>query len=220
MNFKVMKIESSMVMFADRKDAGKRLAEKLSKYRGKDAVILALPRGGVVVGYEIARTLNLPLDIVVVRKIGHPGNPEYAICAVDEKGSLLCNKAEIRSVDQDWLKKEILRQKNEALRRIRVYRGGRNPKKISGKIAILVDDGIATGLTIRVAMQSIRKQNPEELIVAVSVAPHDTVTELEKEADEVIVIDNDLNYLGAVGAYYSHFPQVSDEEVIELLNSQ
>ncbi|KKS43652.1 MAG: hypothetical protein UV08_C0040G0003 [Parcubacteria group bacterium GW2011_GWA2_42_18] len=117
MNFKVMKIESSMVMFADRKDAGKRLAEKLSKYRGKDAVILALPRGGVVVGYEIARTLNLPLDIVVVRKIGHPGNPEYAICAVDEKGSLLCNKAEIRSVDQDWLKKEILRQKNEALRR-------------------------------------------------------------------------------------------------------
>lgn len=204
-------------MFIDREDAGRRLAEKLSSYRGKDAVILALPRGGVVIGYEVARALNLPLDIVVVRKIGHPANPEYAICAVDEKGSFLCNEAEIKSVDQSWLKEEILRQKNEALRRIEVYRGGRNSEEIGGKIIILVDDGIATGLTIRAAIKSIRKQNPKELVVAVPVVPHDTVIELRKEADMVIVLDDDPSYLGAVGAYYNYFPQVSDEEVIELL---
>ncbi len=204
-------------MFIDRKDAGSRLAEKLSQYRGKNAVVLALPRGGVTIGYEVARALNLPLDIIVVRKIGHPTNPEYAICAVDNQGSLLCNEAEIKSVDQNWLKEETLRQKNEALRRIKVYRGERIPKKISGKTAILVDDGIATGLTIRAAVQSIRRENPRELIIAIPVAPHEVIVELHKEADAVIVLDDAEDYLGAVGAYYDSFPQVSDQEVIELL---
>ncbi|TSC77697.1 MAG: phosphoribosyl transferase domain-containing protein [Parcubacteria group bacterium Gr01-1014_24] len=204
-------------MFTDRKDAGSRLAEKLSQYRGKNAVILALPRGGVIIGYEIARALNLPLDIVVVRKIGHPTNPEYAICAVDERGSLLCNEEEVKSVDPDWLKEESLHQKNEALRRVTVYRGGRIPKEISRKTAILVDDGIATGLTIRAAIKSIRKENPEELVVAIPVAPHEVIIELRQEADAVIVLDDARDYLGAVGAYYYNFPQVSDQEVIELL---
>lgn len=204
-------------MFIDRKDAGNRLAKKLLEYRGKNAVVLALPRGGVAVGYEIARALNLPLDIVVVRKIGHPDNPEYAICAVDEKGSLLCNEIEIRYINQNWLKEETLRQKNEALRRIKVYRGGRNIEEISGKIVILADDGIATGLTVRAAIQSIRKENPRELVIAIPVAPHEVIIELRKEADAVIVLDDAEDYLGAVGAYYDYFPQVSDEEVIELL---
>jgi len=206
-----------MTIFNDRRDAGERLAERLSKYKGEDAIILALPRGGVVLGYEIAQALNLPLDIVVVRKIGHPTNPEYAIGAVDERGSFLYNEAETISIDQDWLKEETLRQKNEALRRIQVYRGGRKEKEINGKIVILVDDGIATGLTIRAAIKAIRQKNPKKLIVAVPVAPHETVTELRKETDAVVVLDDTQNYLGAVGAYYEYFPQVSDEEVIELL---
>jgi len=204
-------------MFIDRKDAGNRLAEKLLGYRGKNALVLALPRGGVAVGYEIARALNFPLDIVVVRKIGHPANPEYAICAVDEKGSLLCDEAEARSVNQDWLKEETLRQKNEALRRIKVYRGGRKPEELSRKIIILVDDGIATGLTIRAAIQSIQKENPKELIIAIPVAPHEIIVELRKEVDAVVVLDDAKDYLGAVGAYYNDFPQVSDQEVVELL---
>src|SRR3989339_513629 len=111
MNFKVMKIESSMVMFADRKDAGKRLAEKLSKYRGKDAVVLALPRGGVVTGYEIARALSLPLDIIAVRKVGAPGNPEYAIGAVDADGTTIINDAEAAVVNRTWLAGEIQTEK-------------------------------------------------------------------------------------------------------------
>ena len=203
-------------MFIDRKDAGKQLAEKLSKYRGKNAVVLALPRGGVVIGYEISRALNLPLDIIVVRKIGHSNNPEYAICAVDERGSLLCNETEARSVDQNWLRAEALHQKEEALRRIKVYRGEKNPEEINNKIVILVDDGIATGLTIRAAVRSIQKQNPKELIIAIPIAPHETVVGLQKEA-EVVVLDDARDYLGAVGAYYNHFPQMSDQEVIELL---
>lgn len=204
-------------MFVDRKDAGNRLAQKLSKYRGENALVLALPRGGVVVGYEIARALNLPFDIVVVRKIGHPANPEYAICAVNEEGLSLCNEAEIKFVDQNWLKEETLRQKNEALRRIEVYRGGRDSEEISGKTAILVDDGIATGLTIRAAIKSIQKKNPKELVVAVPVAPHEMITELRQETDAIIVLNDAEDYLGAVGAYYKDFPQVSDEEVVELL---
>jgi len=204
-------------MFTDRKDAGRRLALKLSKYRGRDALVLTLPRGGVVLGYEIARALSLPLDIVVVRKVGHPTNPEYAICAVDSTGSLLCNEAEVKPLDQNWLKEEILRQKQEALRRIEVYRGGQKPAKIIGKIIILVDDGIATGLTIHAAIKSIRKECPKELVIAVPVAPPEVVKELSKEADAVFVLDNSQNYLGAVGAYYEYFPQVTDEEVIELL---
>jgi predicted phosphoribosyltransferase len=209
-----------MTTFANRKDAGSRLAENLARYRGENAVVLALPRGGVVLGYEVARALDIPLDIVVVRKIGHPINLEYAIGAVDEKGSSFYNGTETKSLDQDWLKQETLRQKNEALRRIKLYRGGRKKEEINGKTVILVDDGIATGFTIRAAIKSVRKEKPKELIIAIPVAPHEIIKELCKEADMVVVLDDTEDYLGAVGAYYDYFPQVSDEEVIELLKKQ
>ncbi|HEY4512658.1 MAG TPA: phosphoribosyltransferase family protein [Candidatus Paceibacterota bacterium] len=205
------------MMFQDRKDAGQKLAQELLRYRGKDAVVLALPRGGVVLGYEIAKALELPLDIVVTRKIGHPNNPEYAICAVDEKGELFCNEAEAGSVDQNWLKAEVSRQKNEAKRRIKVYRDEEKQKELSGKTVILVDDGIATGLTIHAALQSILKERPKEIVVAVPVAPNDVVADLRGKADDVVTLDNGEHYLGAVGAYYNNFPQVSDGEVIKLL---
>ncbi|OGI22146.1 MAG: hypothetical protein A2808_03940 [Candidatus Moranbacteria bacterium RIFCSPHIGHO2_01_FULL_55_24] len=206
-----------MGVFADRQEAGKLLAKKLAEYRGTDAVIIALPRGGVVTGAEVARALHLPLDIAVVRKIGHPQNPEYAICVTDEKGISICNEAEARAVDQDWLKEEIERQRKEAERRIAAYRGKEKRRELGGKTVIVVDDGIATGLTMRGALLAIRKEHPKKLVVAVPAAPYDAELALREEVDSIVILEDTRHYLGAVGAYYDDFPQVSDEEVIDLL---
>src|SRR3989344_7818559 len=145
-------------MFKNRTEAGKFLAKSLAKYKNDRVVVLALPRGGVVLGYEVAKALKSPLDVIVTRKIGHPNNPEYAICAVDEKGLLLCNEMETKSVDPDWLQGEIWRQQKEAKRRIALYLGKRKPEAVENKIAIIVDDGIATGFTMRLAVRSIKMQ--------------------------------------------------------------
>ncbi|MDO8522297.1 MAG: phosphoribosyltransferase family protein [bacterium] len=205
-------------MFKDRHDAGRQLAEKLAKYRGQDAVVLALPRGGVVVGCEIAQALELPLDIVVVRKVGHPNNPEYAIGAVDDKGTVMLNDAEAESVNQAWLADEIKRQKEEAMRRVKAYRNNREPVAISGKTALVVDDGIATGLTMRLVVRFLRAQNPTRIVVAVPVASAESVGNLRKEADEIITLEPPEEFLGAVGSHYLEFAQVRDAEVIRLLS--
>ena len=205
-------------MFADRKEAGRRLAEKLVPYRGKDALVLTLPRGGVVTGYEVAQELKLPLDIIAVRKVGHPDNPEYAIGTVDEKGAKILNETEIVAIDPLWLAQEVRRQKAEAGRRSLVYREGREPPPIKGKTIIIVDDGIATGLTMRLAVRSVKSQKPARIIVAVPVAPSDSVRALKEEgADEVVVLEPPEQFLGAVGAHYVRFDQVGDSEVIKLL---
>ena len=207
-------------MFKDRNDAGRQLAEKLAQYRGQDAVVLALPRGGVVVGREIAKTLGLPLDIVVTRKIGHPNNPEYAIGAVDNMGATILNDAEAATVNQAWLADEIKREIQEAMRRVKEYRGNRKPIVISGKTALIVDDGIATGLTMRLAVRSVMAQNPARTVVAVPVAPVETINDLRREADEVIVLEPPERFLGAVGAHYIEFEQVGDDTVIRLLHQE
>ncbi len=207
-------------MFRDRKDAGLQLAKKLAKYRAGNAIVLALPRGGVVAGYEIARALELPLDIAVVRKVGHPLSPEYAICAVDERGTLLCNEQEAASGDRAWLKAEIERQKREALRRIAVYRGKREPISLAGKIAIIVDDGVATGLTIRLAIASVKVQKPARAIVAVPVVSAEAARDIMQTADQFVFLEPPEDFLGAVGAHYEEFEQVGDGEVIQLLNKQ
>jgi predicted phosphoribosyltransferase len=204
-------------MFKDRADAGKLLAQKLAPYVKQDAIVLALPRGGVVVGYEIAQTLKLPLDIVVVRKIGHPNNPEYAICAVDEKGTLLCNEAERALVDKKWLQEETERQKREAQRRVALYRGGKEPVEIKGKTVIIIDDGIATGLTVRLAIAAVKAQHPERTIIAVPVSPSDIVQKIKREVDDVIVLEPPEDFLGSVGAHYERFEQVEDSEVVRLM---
>lgn len=204
-------------MFPDRKNAGKELAKRLADYRGKNAVVLALPRGGVVLGYEVARALGVPLDIVVTRKIGHPGNPEYAVCAIDDGGTMICNKEERAAIDPAWFREEMERQRKEAARRTLLYRGGRQPEALSGKSAIIVDDGIATGLTMRLAVRAVRKQNPARVVVAVPVAPTETVQMLAHEADEVVALLPPEEFVGAVGAHYEHFPQVEDVEVVRLL---
>lgn len=206
-------------MFKNRSDAGEKLAERLWQYKNSDTIVLALPRGGVVVGYEVTRLLDVPLDIVVARKIGHPQNPEYAICATDEKGTLLCDEREARLVDQDWLKEEVERQRKEAERRIQVYRGGKKPLQITNKVAIIIDDGIATGLTMRLAIKAVRKQKPDRIIIAVPVAPSDIVRELRREVDEIITLEPTEDFMGAVGAHYQEFEQVEDDTVIRLLQS-
>lgn len=204
-------------MFKDRVDAGKRLAEKLAKYRGRDAVVLALPRGGVVTGREIAQALGFPLDIVVVRKIGHPLSPEYAIGAVDDAGTAIFNDSEAASVNQQWLAGETEREMQEAQRRVAAYRGKRKPVSVSGKTALVVDDGIATGLSMRLAVRAVKARHPAHIVVAVPVASAEAINSLQKEAVEIVVLEPPEEFLGAVGSHYREFAQVEDSEVKELL---
>ncbi len=205
-------------MFKDRTDVGKRLARKLKRYSGENAVVLALPRGGVVVGYEVAEALKLPLDIIAVRKVGHPFEPEYAIGAVDENGFSLLNEEETGLIDKALLQKEIAKERKEAKRRGIVYRKGGAPLSIGGKIVIVADDGIATGLTMRLAVRAIKTHKPKEVIIAVPVAPFEAVRDLETEGiDKIVTLEPPGTFEGSVGAHYEDFDQVEDVEVVRLL---
>jgi putative phosphoribosyl transferase len=204
--------------FVNRSDAGKQLGAKLAEqYAGRDGVVYALPRGGVVLGVEIARELQMPLDLIIARKIGHPHNPEYAVGAVTENGDLVRSPYEVGNIPEQWFQHQAAVEREEARRRHRLYVGGRAPLPAAGKTAILVDDGIATGLTMEAAIRALRRQQPEHIVVAVPVVPADTAVKLAREVDDVVAIDVARDYLGAVGAYYDEFPQVSDEEVVALL---
>lgn len=203
--------------FRDRREAGQKLAQTLVRYRGREGIIYPLPRGGVMLGVEIARALGMPLDLVIPRKIGHPYNPEYAICAVTEHGAPICNEREVAQVDPEWFRKRVEAERREARRRRELYLAGRAPLPAEGKIAIVVDDGIATGLTMRAAIQDVKQRRPARVIVAIPVAPKDTTDRLAREVDEVAALDVSDFYLGAVGAYYDDFPQLTDDEVILLL---
>lgn len=207
-----------MSMFRDRIEAGKMLARSLEAYR-ENAVVLALPRGGVVLGREVATALQLPLDIAVPRKIGHPLHPEYAVGAVDEHGTRILNEQETSMLDATWLAEETERQKKEAQRRAKLYREGREPLTLKGKTVILVDDGIATGLTMQLALRSVEARHPQKIVVAVPVAPADALGLLAEEGAETIVLEPPEDFQGAVGAHYRRFEQVTDEEVINLLRS-
>ena len=204
--------------FADRRDAGMRLAKALARYDSDDAVVYALPRGGVAIGAEVAKQLELPLSLVIPRKIGHPENPEYAVCAVTEEGELVCNEEESSKLDPKWLKAAATREQKEAKRRRAAYGGARIPA--TGKIALIVDDGIATGLTMRAAIRSLRKELPSEVMVAAPVAPREVVDYLRGDADDVVILDDTEPFLGAIGAYYESFPQVTDEEVVTLMTKR
>ena len=203
--------------FRDRADAGKKLAQALKKYQGQNGVVYALPRGGVVLGAEVARALGMPLDLLIPRKIGHPLQPEYAIGAIVENGEMVCNQQEVARIDPEWFRQEVEAERQEARRRRELYLGSRAPAPVEGKTAIIVDDGIATGLTMEVSIRDARRRKPAHLVVAVPVAPPDTVERMSREVDEFVVLDPSPYYLGAVGAYYDYFAQVTDEEVIALL---
>jgi predicted phosphoribosyltransferase len=204
-------------IFKDRTEAGKKLAGLLSEFKGTNSIILALPRGGVVVGAEVAHALNLPLDIIVTRKIGAPENPEYAIGAINMEGNGIFNESETANVDQEWLKKEIAKEKKEAERRWKEYRGIRGPLELAGKTTIILDDGIATGMTMQAAVRYAKKLGVQKVIIAVPVAPLSTVAELKQEAD-VRTLETPALFF-AVGQFYEDFPQVTDEEVITILQN-
>jgi len=206
-------------MFKDRRDAGIQLALRLEEYRGqRDLLILALPRGGVPTGDEIARSLNAPLDIVIVRKIGFPGQPEFGIGAISETGTTVLNESIISSfgVPRDYIESAIARQKEEISRRVELYRKGKRLSHLEGKTIILVDDGVATGATMKAAIATLKEEKIKKLIVAIPVAPPSIADELEKMVDEFICLDTPFDFM-AVGAHYRDFSQVSDAEVVELL---
>ncbi|HTK05185.1 MAG TPA: phosphoribosyltransferase family protein [Candidatus Eisenbacteria bacterium] len=205
------------MLFADRDDAGRRLAERLSGYAGiADGLVVALPRGGVVVGRVVADALRLPLDIVVPRKIGAESNPEYAIGAVTEEGDVVWNEAERRQADPAYLTAEVAKQKEEAARRLATYRAGLVDRTFEGRTVIVVDDGVATGLTMRAALATVRRGRPARTVVAVPVCPPGTLVALEAAADVAIVLELPRAFM-AIGAFYADFPQVEDEEVLRLM---
>jgi len=206
-------------MFSDRRDAGVQLASRLKEYKGRPGVLaLALPRGGVATGYEIAHYLNVPLDIVIVRKIGFPGQPELGIGAVSETGTVVLNESIISTygVPKDYIEREISKQEKEISRRVELYRKGKRLPSLEGKTIILVDDGVATGATMKAAITTLKEEKLKKLIVALPVAPAGMADEIEQMADTFICIETPFDFM-AVGAYYHDFTQVSDEEVVDLL---
>ena len=206
--------------FQNREEAGRRLVEQLLHYRDRPAtLILALPRGGVAVGYQLSLGLHLPLDVFIVRKLGAPDNPEYALGAVGETGTVYMNpeaKAAYRLSQAD-IKKLVRTQEEEIVRRQALYRQDRRLPVLTGRTVILVDDGIATGSTFFASVQSIRDLKPHRLIGAIPVGPRETIQEARAQVDELVVLATPDPFW-AVGNHYVDFAQVGDREVVEYLN--
>jgi putative phosphoribosyl transferase len=209
---------SERTLFRDRKDAGLRLAERLARYRDEDSVVLALPRGGVPVGYEVARALKVPLDVFIARKLGAPNQPELGIGAVAQDGSRVLNERIVEEigVSEEYIERVAAEETKEAERRIKLFRGERPEPEVRERTAILVDDGIATGVTTRAAIEALRRRDPRRLVLAVPVCTTYTADSLRREVDELICLEAPSNLM-AIGLWYRYFEQTSDEEVIDLL---
>ena len=202
-------------LFRDRKEAGRSLANRLSKYKkAENILILALPRGGVPVGFEVAKSLKVPLNVFITRKLRFPDSPELAVGALAENGEIFLNKELIDYCPKEYLEKEISYQKEEIKRRQILYRGGMELPTLTGKEVILIDDGVATGATMIASICALKASGVKKLIVAVPVAPPEIVEELSRLADELIIPYTPSPFI-AVGVHYSDFRQVSDEEVKE-----
>lgn len=206
------------MIFEDRADAGRQLAAKLIAYAGSDTRVLALPRGGVPVGYQVARALHAPLEVFVVRKIGAPGREELAIGAIASGGVRVLNEETIAllGVSPAMIEEITARELLELQRREEAYRGGLPAHDVRGRTVILVDDGLATGASMHAAILALRQREPKALIAAVPVAPPDTYAALEPYVDDLVVIAMPQPFRG-VGAWYADFSQISDDEVRELL---
>jgi putative phosphoribosyl transferase len=209
------------MLFQNRREAGSSLAGELSSFKGRaNLIVLGIPRGGVVVGHEIAKALDAPLDVYITRKIGAPHNPELAIGAVASDGTLLIDDQLVRrlGVSQEYVDQESERQKQEITRRVAEYRGDRPRLELAGKAVILVDDGVATGATTLATVRAIKSQQPSELILAVPVGPQDSIESLRQEVDQLVCL-HAPEVFWAVGAFYNIFDQTSDEEVKTLLEA-
>lgn len=203
----------------NRREAGRKLAERLEHYRGKDNVlVLALPRGGVPVGFEIALALGCPLDILLIRKVGCPDNPELAAGAISESGARILNRDIVSAlgISESYLEEEIARQQEEIARRAARYRQGGGHLPREGKTVILVDDGVATGATMKTAIATLKEEKLGRLVVALPVAPPDTAGEIRRSVDEWLCLETPVPF-GAVGRFYRDFSQTGDEEVVDLL---
>lgn len=197
----------------DRKEAGMLLSEKLEKYQGSDSVILAVPRGGVPVGYELAKNLHLPLDIILSKKIGHPLNKEFAVGAISQDSIII---DELLDIPTDYIEGEIKQLRESLKDKYNLYMGNRKPIDVKGKTVIIVDDGIATGNTLLASIEMLRKSKPKKIVVAVPVVPYDTVRVFQKKADEFVYLIASKNFRG-VGGFYEDFDQVNDDQVIHIL---
>jgi putative phosphoribosyl transferase len=213
-------IKESCIMFRNREEAGQILADKLSQYRNDPtAFILALPRGGVAVGYQLSTSLHVPLDVFITRKIGAPGNPEYAIGAVAETGSRHLNQEAINSfgLSRNELDQLVHAQEQEIARRRNLYRQGRSLPRLTGRIVLLVDDGLATGETFMASALAIRDLQPHRLVGVIPVGPPSTIREVRAHVDELIVLMTPEPFY-AVGNFFIDFTQVEDRDVIQYLN--
>ncbi len=207
-----------MDTFRDRADAGRRLADLLGSYAEDRPVVLALPRGGVVTAAEIARALHAPLDVLVVRKLGAPAQPEFGVGAIAPGGVRIIDRASMRlaGMDEDDLQRVTASETAELERRERRYRAGRGPLDVRDRTVILVDDGIATGVTMRAAIAALRKAGAARIIVAVGVCPPETAERIRSEVDDLVCVLMPED-LAAVGLYFDDFRPVEDEEVVALL---
>jgi putative phosphoribosyl transferase len=208
------------MIFQDRHDAGKQLVHLLAKYKNRpQAIVLGLPRGGVVTAYEVAKGLQLPLDVTCPRKIGAPFNQELAIGAITETGEGVFNEDLITRLEipEIYISHAIEIEKKQAQRRVNLYRKNRPNLSLEGKTVILVDDGLATGATMKAAIKSVKVAGADKIVVAVPISPPDTFQEIKEEVDEAFCLDTPI-FFQAVGQFYEDFSQTEDEEVIELLS--
>ncbi|GAA0357020.1 phosphoribosyltransferase family protein [Alkalibacterium iburiense] len=205
--------------FFDRSDAGEQLADVIELETTLNTVVLALPRGGIPLGLIIVDRFHVPFDVAMSKKIGHPSHSEYAIGAVSEEGEPILNTTEVTGLNNEWLENEVnaIRRKMESRRQ--QYSAYLEKIPIKNKTVVIVDDGIATGMTMKAAIQSAYSLEAKKVIVAVPVIPKDTYEELKQLADEVVAVEVPRAFLGAVGAYYRHFPQIEDDQVLELLEN-
>lgn len=206
------------MLFLDRRDAGRQLAERLTELRDESPVVLALPRGGVVVGYEIARHLGAPLEVVVARKLGAPGNPEFGFGAIAPGGVRFLDEGTVGwlGLPQEVIDGIVEQEAQEMERRLQRYRGGRPSADLGGRTVILADDGLATGVTARAAIRYIRQCRPRRLVLAVPVSAAETARVVRAEVDELVCLQTPAAFM-AVGQWYRDFSQTTDDEVIELL---
>lgn len=206
------------MIFRNRAEAGKMLAEELAGFIEKDALVLAIPRGGVVIAAEIVRLLNLSMDLIIPRKLGAPQNPEVAIGAVTQDGTTLLNQRliELLKLSKMELQDLVAYEVGEIRRRMALYGAGQNIEKSGGRQLIVVDDGVATGYTMQAALRSARSYGPKELVVAIPVAPRDTLELLKKEVDRAVCLTVPEDFY-AVGQFYESFEQTEDGEVIEIM---
>jgi putative phosphoribosyl transferase len=204
--------------FRDRKDAGRRLAKRLERYREESPIVLALPRGGVPVAYEISRALHASLDVFLSRKLGAPGRKEFGIGAVAQGGVRVLNERVVQAMEipKEYIERIAKEETEEIERRLGLLRGDLPKPEVGGRTAIVVDDGIATGVTAQAAIEALRQRNPQRLVLAVPVCAEQAAETLRSEVDELICLETPSS-LTAISLWYRHFEQTSDAEVIELL---